>query len=326
MRSSQTRITLAIVSTMTFVTVIIGAAELPLQAQTPKGRAPAVSTHQTAEQPSFEVASVKANMSDDPADSNFSLGPGDVYTPNGGRFSATNFPLITYIYFAYRIIGDQLQSLLSQLPAWVATERFDIQARTDGNPAKDTKDQMRLMMRTLLADRFGMKTRYEMRQVPVFALLLARPGKTGPRLQAHPEASSCSTVPPSHSSPAPPAVAGGYPVLCGGLLEMRPSASGRLRQGARNVTMGFIATQLAAMGKLGRPVIDRTGLGGTFDFALEWVPETDVSQPPGSDFQPDPMGPTFLEALREQLGLRLDSEKGPTEVLVVDHLEHPSGN
>ena len=98
----------------------------------------------------FDVASVKQNKSDGASISNFPLGPGAVYVPNGGLFSATGFPLATYIAFAYKLTGNDAQSLPSQLPGWATTDRFDIQARVQGNPSKD---QMRLMMRSLLGDR-----------------------------------------------------------------------------------------------------------------------------------------------------------------------------
>src|SRR5438045_3450155 len=75
----------------------------------------------------FEVASVKPNKSDAPPSSNFPLNSGDFYTPNGGLFSASNFPLITYIFFAYKLQGNQGQSVVAQLPGWVMTDRFDIQ-------------------------------------------------------------------------------------------------------------------------------------------------------------------------------------------------------
>jgi len=123
------------------------------------------------------VASVKPNRSDSPPASNFPLGPGDVYVRNGGLFSATGFPLIIYISFAYKMIGNQEQYLLRQLPDWAKVERFDIQARASGDPGKD---QMRLMMRALLADRFQLRIRFERREVPVLAFTLAKAGKTGP--------------------------------------------------------------------------------------------------------------------------------------------------
>ena len=223
------------------------------------------------EQPSFEVTSVKLNTSDSPGYSNFPLGPGDVYTSNGGRFTARNLTLTTYVFFAYRITGDQSQAVMSQLPGWANSDRFDIEAKTDGNPAKDTKNQMRLMMRSLLAERFGLKVHYETRQVPVFVMTLAKPGKTGPQLRAHPADSPCVTSASQTDAPAPN-VDGGYPALCGGFLGMPPTVPGRLRLGARNVTMGFIASFLIS-NSLNRPVIDQTGLTGTFDVLVEWVPE-----------------------------------------------------
>ena len=90
------------------------------------------------------------------------------------------------------------------------------------------------------------------------------------------------------------------------------------------MTIGFIADTFS--GTLGRPMIDQTGLNGTFDFTLEFMPERTGAVPPGTETQPDDRGPTFEESLREQLGIRLQSAKGPMRVLVVDHVERPSVN
>ena len=267
----------------------------------------------------FDVASVKPNKSGGPASSNNPLGPCNVYSPYGGFFQANNFPLYTYILFAYKIMGNQEQFLRLQMPEWAMTEHFDIQARAEGNP---DKDQMRLMMRSLLADRFKLRIHYETRQVPVFALVLLKPGKTGPALQPHPEDSSCPAAPQVSRNQA----AGKFPALCSGLFPLMPATPGRQRFGARRVTIGFIANQLSAMGQLERPVIDRTGLGGDFDFALEWVPDASAAQPPGADLQADPSGLTFLEALKDQLGIKLEPQKGPADVIILDHVEHPSEN
>ena len=284
----------------------------------------------TAAGQSFDVASVKPSKSGNQPYSNFPLGPGDVYVPNGGLFSASNFPLVTYILFAYKVIGNQAQYLLPQLPAWATSERFDIQARAEGNPGKD---EMRLMMRALLADRFKLAVHYETRDVPVFAFVLAKPGKAGPQLQPHPADAPCPTTTPppsalaSAQTPSPSqTVAGGFPALCNGILGMRPTVPGRMRLGGRNVTISFLADSLSAGSQLGRPMIDQTGLTGTFDFTLEYTPELRGPLPPGADFQPDSSGPSFEEALQEQLGIKLKSEKGPVKVLVLDHVEHPSEN
>src|SRR6202521_6151507 len=151
----------------------------------------------------FETATVRQDTTAPPeaSSANFPLGPGDVYSRNGGLFSAYGFLLATYIEFAYKITPNQEEFLLSQLPKWVTTERFDIEARAEENP---TKDQMRLMMQALLADRFRLAAHYETRQVPVFALILDRPGELGPQLQKHADESPCPTT-SIIPSPAPTA-------------------------------------------------------------------------------------------------------------------------
>ena len=288
----------------------------------------------------FDVASVKRNTSGPPPsfespnssgnlpNSNVSLAPGDAYAPTGGLFTATNLTLLNYMVFAYKVTGNQVQLLRPQLPKWANTDRFDIQGRAVGNPGKD---QMRLMMRSLLADRFKLAVHTETRQLPVFALLLVKPGKTGPQLQPHPNDESCSMTPPptaSHGSPAPPSptVAGGFPATCGGLVELQPSAAGRVNLGARNVPISLLAVSLTGWGNLDRPILDQTGLSGPFDYHLEWTPQFEGPAPPDATFQPDPTGPTFLEALKEQFGLKLEPQTGPVDIIVVDHLEHPSEN
>jgi uncharacterized protein (TIGR03435 family) len=277
----------------------------------------------------FDVASVTPNTTG-PAygmNSDFPLGPGDVYVATGGRFRATNFSLLAYIEFAYKIDGNQDQSLVPQLPKWVTTAHFDIQAKAQGNP---TKDQMRLMMQSLLADRFRLVVHYETRQVPVFALLLDVPGKLGPLLQQHADDSPCPTTfrVPSPAPTAPPQTLDTrFPATCGGIVGMVPSAPGRKRGGARNVSMDLIASSLAGGSDgVGRPILDRTGLTGMFDFAIEFVPRFNGSSTPPGNFQPDPTGPTFMEAIKEQLGLKLESQTGPVDVLVIDNVEEASAN
>lgn len=279
---------------------------------------------------SFDVASVKSNKSDTPPYSNFPLNAGSMYTANGGRFSATNFPLITYIFFAYNLAGNQAQSLVPQLPSWVMTDHFDIEARAAGNP---TKDQMRLMMRALLAERFKFAIHTEKREVPVLAFVLAKPGKTGPQLQPHPADAPCQTnvEPTSSANPVPDVfsqkVPGGFPAICNSILGIPPSVPGRSRLGGRNVTIGFMADMFSQRVDLGRPMIDATGLAGNFDFLLEFTPESRGPTPPGVNVTPiDQDGPTFEEALRDQLGLKMESRKSLMDIVVVDHVEHPSEN
>lgn len=276
----------------------------------------------------FETASVTQNSSGPRyrSGSNFPLGPGDVYTPTT-FFRATNHPLAAYIAFAYKIDPDQEQFSISQMPQWALTDRFDIQASAQGNP---TKDQMRLMMQTLLADRFRLVVHYETRQIPVLVLLVDQPGKLGPLLQRHPEDLPCPTTPmipsPPPEAPAQP-LDSRFPGTCGGMLLMAASAPGRIRGGARNVTMELIASTLpGGVTGVDRPVLDKTGLTGRFDFALEFAPQYGAGLPPNSNFPRDPSGPTFVEAVREQLGLRLEAQIGPFDMLVVDYVEKPLPN
>ena len=174
---------------------------------------------------------------------------------------------------------------------------------------------------------------YETREVPALALVLVKPEKTGPQLQAHTGDAPCSTeaappsAPASVQTPSPnQTLANGLPALCGGIFGMPSSVPGRQRAAARNVTIGLIASLAPGPGNLGRPVVDHTGLTGTFDFSLEWTLEINGALPLGVDFEPDQSGPTFVEALKEQLGLKLESTKGRVEVFVVDHVERASEN
>ena len=276
----------------------------------------------------FDVVTVRQNTTAPPyaVGSNFPLGPGDVYVPNGGSFTATNFPLLTYIAFAYKITDNQEQSLLSQLPKWAITDRFDIQGTAHGNP---TKDQMRLMMQAVLADRFRLSVHYETRQVPILALVVDQPGKLGPLLQRHADDSPCATTPavPSPAPTAPPQLRDTrFPATCGGILRMPPSVAGRVRSGARNVSMELIANSIGQGDDIDRPVLDKTGLTGMFDVAIEFTPQLDSSSPLDANSHRDITGPTFQEALRDQNGLRLEPQMGPIDFLVVSSVEEPSPN
>jgi bla regulator protein BlaR1 len=264
----------------------------------------------------FEVASIRPTDSFTPP--SFPMSPDNAYRPNGGLLTAT-FPLMTYITFAYKLFltSDQRQALLSGLPKWVGTDRYAIQARAAGTP---TNDQMRLMMQSLLAERFKLAVHFEKQQVPVFALTPIRPRKLGPQLRPHAQG------PPCDDSGKPPVASIRTPVfLCESFsAEMRPDKT--VLGGSRNNTMALIAATLPSMHNFDRPVIDQTGLVGTYDFTLEWTPEAgDPFAPQGAtaaDFQ----GTTFLEALKDQLGLQLESTRAEIDVLVVDHVERPTEN
>ena len=265
--------------------------------------APALLHGQTPTLVAFEVASVKANTTDVPATSRFPLGPGDAYV-SGTLFSATNFPLITYIRFAFgRSQGETLRA-----PAWVYDERFDIQGRTTGEP---TKEDMRRLVRGLLAERFKLAWHIEQREESVLALMVATPGKLGPQMSPHGQDQPCGQDPKFAAIPC------GSAGLVGASTPDRGRVSGR----AEPISRLAVSLSNNAFAGVDRTVIDRTGLVGDFDFTVEWaIPVPTVeSQPAG-----DATGPSLGTALREQLGLKLESTKAPVDVLIVDHVQKPT--
>jgi hypothetical protein len=145
----------------------------------------------------FDVISIRENKSGvpwsggDPQTANIPYGPDDNYRNSGGVFSATNYPLLNLIVFAYKVWTPQGAALAASLPVWTNTAGFNIEARTDNHNV--TKDQMRLMMQALLADRFHLVLHTETRQVPLYAAVLAKPGKLGP---------ACVRIPPTIPAPA----------------------------------------------------------------------------------------------------------------------------
>jgi uncharacterized protein (TIGR03435 family) len=269
----------------------------------------------------FEVASVRQNKTNDKASMNVDPTPGDSMVPTGGLYSARNIVLVQYIAFAYKLTNQQLRSVVSQVP-WVSEDRFDIEARAEGNP---TKAQYRLMMQSLLADRFKMTVHFETRQIPIFALVLAKPGKLGPVLRIHRADDAVCSTPAAVTRGPSPVDAEGFPERCGGPLSMKPSAPGRMKSGGRDVPMSRFAAILTGVGVVDRPMVDQTGLQGTVDYSLEWI-QVAANVPFGAEFHPDESAPTFEEALKEQLGLKMVSQKGPVDFFIVDHLEHASEN
>jgi uncharacterized protein (TIGR03435 family) len=295
-----------------------------LMAQPPSAGSSGATKAEDPGKPAFSFMTVKPSKPGSAiSNSSFPLGPGDAYTPNGGYFAATNFPLVTYIAFAWKLLGNQLQALIAQAPPWASTERFDITARAGKDPGKDG---MRLMMRSLLSDRFKLAVHNEMREVPAFGMILLKAGKTGPQLRAHPQKASCANTPQSGGEQDQSADKDGYPSICGSLIGMTPRAAGHLRLGARNVTMAFIASSLNQMSNLDRPVLDQTGLSGTWDFVLEWERDATAPASAGTDSHAVVSLPRFLQAIQDQLGVRLDPQKGSADFLVVDHVEHPAEN
>jgi uncharacterized protein (TIGR03435 family) len=183
---------------------------------------------------------------------------------------------------------------------------------------------MRLMMQSLLADRFRLAIHKQSRDVPAFALVPLNPGKTGTQLRPHKDAAPCPTE-NGTAAPAQP-LDNGLPALCGGIFGMSPREPGRARAAARNVTVALIAEFLAGPGRLDRPVVNQTGMEGTFDFSLEWTPEPVGLATPRADSPAGQPELSIVDAIREQLGLKLESVKGRVEIFVVDRVERPSEN
>jgi len=187
---------------------------------------------------------------------------------------------------------------------------------------------MREMMRTLLEERFDVKMHTESRQVPVYQLVLAKPGKMGPRLMAFSDAeAACSKeAPPWGQQPPAPVtkVEGGYPAYCGAAVMMPADTPAQTKVGGRRLTMADIATAVGGVGDIvDWPVLDRTGLSGTFDMMLEFAMDNPDRARAGLDM---PLGPSLAAALKEQLGLKMQSGKGSVEVVVLDHMQKPSDN
>jgi uncharacterized protein (TIGR03435 family) len=280
-----------------------------------------LSSSPTEKKLGFEVASVRQNKTNDKASMNVDPTPGDGMVPTGGLYSARNIVLVQYIAFAYKLTNQQLRSAVSQVP-WVSEVRFDIEARAEGNP---TKDQYRSMMQSLLADRFKMAVHFETRQVPLFALVLVKPGRLGPQLRLHRADDPVCTTPAAALRGPAPVDAEGFPERCGGPQSMKPSVPGRMKSGGRDVLMSRFAAILTGVGVVDRPMVNHTGLQGTVDYSLEWI-QVAANVPFGAEFHPDESAPTFEEALKEQLGLKMVPEKGPVDFFIVDHVEHASEN
>jgi uncharacterized protein (TIGR03435 family) len=264
--------------------------------------------------PTFEVASIKRNTS----------GTGNItmQMAPGGRLNFVNMPVRALIVRAYQLQPFQVIGG----PAWLANDRFDIIAKAEGDA---TPPQTNLMLRTLLADRFKLVVHTETRELPVYHLVKARPdGNLGPALK--PAAVDCAAGRGRGGPPPPGAPGGAGPVpgpagaAAGCMMMIGP---GRITVGGQPLTafVNSLATQV------GRPVFDKTGLTGSFDFTLSYMAEAGRGgpvgpPPPGAPPlpPPDPDAPSLFTALQEQLGLKLEAERGPVEVIVIDSVEQPT--
>jgi uncharacterized protein (TIGR03435 family) len=272
--------------------------------------------------PSFEVATVKPAAAD-------ARGMRIQWMPGGYRMENVQLSLIIRNAF-----GAHSDAQLVGGPQALLDKHFDVQAKMDANDAAqlkamsrdDRERRMDLMVQALLRDRFQLKMHVEMRESPVYALVLAR---GGPKLQP---------AAPSAPAPAPEPDAGAQPPALPDQLAHRPpqgtsmmrASSTKVEMSVSGGTMEQLASMLTGQGDTGgRVIIDRTGLSGKYDWYLTWTPaEMGMrTEPTGADgTPPDSDAPGLFTALQEQLGLRLESQKGPVQVVVIDHLEPPSPN
>jgi len=230
-------------------------------------------------QTEFEVASVKPNTSLS-TDSNFNRMP-------GGGISAINVTLRDLITFAYDIRDYQL----SGGPNWLGKDRYDLVAKSNHDdpagpqaPFEEAFRLIRLKMRALLADRFKLAIHTETREMPVYALVIA---KNGPQLEESKSQDLTIHGQTGH-------------LVC------------------KKISMKAFAER-ALSNRMGRTVVDKTGLSGEFDFEVKYLEDRGAASS-------DASGPDFLTAMQEQLGLKLEPQKGPVEVTVVDRAEKASAN
>jgi len=256
--------------------------------------------------PVFETASIKLNR-DGGSIAGMRRSP-------GGRFDVTNMPVAVLISFAYQLQPFELQGG----PSWIESDRWDIVAKVAGNPpptAPGTPDAIMLATRALLAERFKLAVRLDVRDVDVYQLIKARAdGRLGTGLK--PSATDCLAIQKADAS-APsgrPAPSPNTPdrMVCG----MRVSV-GRVQLGGRPLsTFMNILTTLTQ-----RRVVDRTGLTGDWEFDISFAPPPS-SIPQGAP-APDSDAASLFTVLQEQLGLKLEAARMPLAVLVVDRVERP---
>ena len=258
----------------------------------------------------FEVATIKPSH---PGDNMVQL----FMSP--GKFTTKGQTLKGIIKFAYDIKSD---NQLSGGPSWINSEKYDIEAKEEASVADNLQKlsfeehakQVRLMVQALLADRFNLKVSHRTKDLPVYALVVA---KSGPKL--------IQTEVPQPASDGASAPKKGFR----GIRMMGP---GQLS--ATNINIGLLADILSGQPELGRLVIDETGLKGNYDWTLKWTPDQSAQMSKGAedahataDAPPlDSSGPSIFTALEEQLGLKLEAKKGPVETLVIESIEKASEN
>ena len=251
----------------------------------------------TAGQDAFAVASIKVNGSGD-ENWGFNAQPGGVWV-------ATNVTIRRTITVAYSMQNSRVEGG----PDWLDSVRYDITAKA---AEAATPSQMLAMVRTLLAGRFKLAMHLEARDTPIFALVRARAdGQLGPQL--HASSVDCDAVRAAVAKgAAQPTSSDGRPV-CRGRAQ-----AGFITAGA--VSIDEVVQNMSRL--VGRLIVDRTGLQGRYDLDLKFAPDADLTAAPAADRPPDAL-PSLFVALQEQLGLRLEPQRAPVDVVVIDSIQRP---
>ena len=235
----------------------------------------------------FEEAVIK------PTHSNYQVSEGRIMMMQGAhRFTAQHYTLQALIAAAFQL---NPRAILGG-PDWIDSDRYDIVALTPHGVRPNSEEQM-TMLRKLLSDRFHLQFHEEQKTISIYALTVAKPGK----------------LKETASSPDDPTVL---------VNRIFPD---RVFLPARNATMSELAAMLQRV-VLDRPVVDKTGLSGKYDFDLEWSPANGQFGGQGPPESAEPTKPSIFTALQETLGLKLQATKGPTDVLIVDRAERPTEN
>ncbi len=266
---------------------------------------------QTTERRNFAVAAIK------PSEERRFM---TVMPHAGGRLTA-NAPVRLLMQNAYGLQAFQIVGG----PGWIDTDYYKIEAKAEGDA---TRSQTFAMLQGLLADRFQLKVHKEAKEMPVYLL---EPARGGAKLPA-PAEGVCTEAEPNGPPPPPPPPGQRFSPPCGHLGIMA-SPTGIRMQGGK-IPMPELTRMLAVV--LGKAVVDKTGHTGAFDVNLEFTPDQSLAGFPSTGWKPveaagtpsaaEPTGPTVFAALQERLGLKLASSRGPVEILVIDHIERPSGN
>ncbi len=237
----------------------------------------------------------------------------------GGVFTARSVPLGLLLNTVYGFMPERMIGA----PKWLDTQMFDIEGRGAWKELP-TRDLYRQIILQVLVERFRLKAHTEQRPMEVYALVLVRrDGKPGPGLRrASDECDKRAAA--GQGMPGPKFPAPGQRPDCGLSRRIHERVT-QLRLGS--LPIATILSQTRASEVMGRLVVDRTGLQGSFDVELDYVPDYAPGLPPEQEQgRSAPNGPSLVTALRDQLGLRFEKRKEPVEVLMIDHVEMPSPN